>query len=98
MLIWLRLILIALNISLLLLAIQVIWEWIRHDEQTCQRSRQEFRDKFPPISDKEFLARCRPGTNPIIALKVREIVADQLGVDYARVYPESRLVEDLGMD
>lgn len=59
---------------------------------------QAFNERFPPISDEEFVARCRPGTNPTIALKVRAIVADQLGVEYARIYPSSRFVQDLGAD
>jgi hypothetical protein len=62
------------------------------------RQRQAFEEQFPPISDEEFVARCRPGTNPQIALKVRAIVADQLGVEYARIYPSSSFVEDLGAD
>lgn len=59
---------------------------------------EAFDNQFPPISDAEFLARCRPGTDPQIALKVRRIVAEQLGVEYARIYPSSRFVEDLGAD
>ena len=51
-----------------------------------------FNDRFPPISDDEFLARCRPGTNPVVALKVRRIVADQMGMDYERIYPSTRFV------
>lgn len=57
-----------------------------------------FEDRFPPLSDAEFVARCRPGTRPEIALKVRRIVADCLGVEYERIYPESRFVDDLGAD
>lgn len=57
-----------------------------------------FDDRFPPISDDEFLARCPPGTNPKVALKVRRIVADQMGVDYERIHPSTRFVEDLGAD
>jgi hypothetical protein len=56
------------------------------------------RRRFPPISDDEFLARCAPGTNPQVALKVRRIVADSLGVEYERIYPSSRFAEDLGAD
>ena len=48
------------------------------------------------LSDDEFLARCHPGTDPVIALKVRRIVADQAGIQYERIYPSSRFVEDLG--
>ena len=62
------------------------------------RSQKDFRDRFPPISDTEFLARCRPGTKPEIALKVRRIVSVSLGVDYERIYPSSSFVEDLGCD
>ena len=54
-----------------------------------------FNERFPPISDEEFLALCRPGTNPVIALKVRKIVADSSGVEYERIYPSTRFVEDL---
>jgi hypothetical protein len=60
------------------------------------RSRAKFREKFPPISDEEFMANCRPGTNPEIALKVRRMISESLAVDYERVYPSSRFVEDLG--
>ena len=31
-------------------------------------------------------------------VRVRRIVSEQLGVDYDRVYPEQRFVEDLGCD
>ncbi|MBO0698248.1 MAG: hypothetical protein J2P46_07635 [Zavarzinella sp.] len=55
-------------------------------------------DDFPPISDAEFLARCKPGTSPEVALKVRRIVAKTLAVEYERVYPSSRFVDDLAAD
>lgn len=67
----------------------VMWE---------RRSQAKFKQKFPPISDAEFVARCGPGTNAEIALKVRRIVSDQLGVQYERIYPESSFVNDLGAD
>jgi hypothetical protein len=57
-----------------------------------------FEKRFPPISDLEFLTLCPPGTNPEIALKVRRIVAEQLGVKYDCIYPSSRFVEDLHAD
>jgi len=53
-------------------------------------------EKWPPISDDEFIRRCPTGVNRERALKVRRIVSQQLGVDYDRVYPEQRFVEDLG--
>ncbi len=63
-----------------------------------RRKQSEFEKRFPPISDEEFVARCAPGTNREIALKVRKIVADQLGVEYERIYPSSSFVNDLGAD
>jgi len=59
-------------------------------------NRIAFERRFPPISDDEFMARCKPGTNREIALTVRRIVSTQLGVDYERIYPESLFVNDLG--
>lgn len=55
-------------------------------------------EKWPPISDDEFIRRCPPGVDRERALKVRRIISEQLGVDYDRVYPEQRFVEDLGCD
>jgi hypothetical protein len=60
-----------------------------------RRKRLAFEERFPPISDAEFVLQCAPGTRPEVALKVRRIVADTVGVDYERVYPSSRLLEDL---
>ena len=57
---------------------------------------KSWRDKWPPISDDEFIRRCSPGVDRERALKVRRIVSRQLGIDYDRVYPEQRFVEDLG--
>ena len=57
-----------------------------------------FNERFPPISDDEFMARCPAGTNRFVALKVRRIIADQLGIEYERIYPESSFVNDLGAD
>jgi len=63
----------------------------------CERSRlTKFNERFPPISDDEFMARCPAGTNRDVALKVRRIVSDQLGFEYGRIYPSSRFVDDLG--
>jgi hypothetical protein len=62
------------------------------------RHNRKFREKFPPISDAEFLAQCSPGTNPAVALKVRRIISDNLGVEYERIYPSSSFIEDLGAD
>jgi hypothetical protein len=64
----------------------------------AKRDRDAFADRFPPISDEEFISRCGPGTNRQVALKVRRIIAEQLGVDYERIYPSSRFVNDLGAE
>ena len=66
------------------------WRALRH--------RQNFNERFPPITDEEFLARCPPGTRRHVALGVRRIVAEKLGVEYARIYPESSFINDLGAD
>ncbi|QEG22011.1 acyl carrier protein [Mariniblastus fucicola] len=59
---------------------------------------RRWQDKWSPISDDEFMLRCSAGTNRDIALRVRRIVSEQLGVDYYRVYPEQSFVDDLGCD
>jgi len=62
------------------------------------RGRAAFKEHFPPISDAEFLARCSPGTSPDVAIKVRRIVAHFLAVEYERIHPSMRFVEDIGAD
>jgi len=62
------------------------------------RNAREFKLKFPPISDEEFVALCSPGTDPKTALKVRRIVAEQLGVEYERIHPSCHFIDDLGAD
>jgi hypothetical protein len=73
-----------------ILAICFIWK--------ARLQRAEFESQFPPISDAEFVARCTPGTDPRVALKVRKIIAEHLAVEYERIYPSARFVEDLGAD
>lgn len=66
-----------------------------------RRSKQErraFNQKWPPLGDREFVARCDAGVDRAVALKVRAIVADRLGVNYQQVYPEQSLVDDLGAE
>lgn len=60
--------------------------------------RAAFNERFPPISDEEFLSRCTSGTRPEVALKVRRIIADNLGVEYERIYPSTSFIDDLGAD
>lgn len=64
----------------------------------CSFRSVQWLDKWPPIDDDEFMDRCKPGTNREIALKVRRIVSEQLGIEYDRVYPEQNFVDDLGCD
>ena len=64
----------------------------------ARRSRVAFAERYPPISDVEFLARCRPGVDPAVALKVRRIVAKHFGIAYERVHPSMTFIEDLGAD
>jgi hypothetical protein len=63
-----------------------------------QRDRESFNACWPPISEDEFMDACPPGTDRFVALKVRRIVSEQLGFDYARLHPAMRFVEDLGLD
>lgn len=69
--------------------------WVRWMDRNRQH---QFQLQFPPIDEDEFLRRCGPGVNAAIALRVRRIISEQLNVEYERVYPEHRLVEDLGCD
>jgi hypothetical protein len=59
---------------------------------------KEFESRFPPISDDEFVARCTPGTSRRVALTVRRIVAEHLAVEYERIHPSMRWIEDIGAD
>ncbi|MEM8733132.1 MAG: hypothetical protein AAGG44_02860 [Planctomycetota bacterium] len=64
-----------------------------------RRKQQEiFRERWPPISDDEFVARCTPGTRRETALRVRKIVSEQLGIPYESVYPEQHFADDLDCD
>lgn len=57
-----------------------------------------FDNRFPPISDDEFVARCGPGTDRDVALKVRRIVSDQLSLPYDQIHPSASFVDDLYAD
>ena len=46
------------------------------------------------ISDEEFLAAI-PNADPGIALRVREIVSEQLDIPLNSLHPDDRFVEDL---
>jgi hypothetical protein len=63
-----------------------------------RREQAAVAEQFPPISDDEFLARCTPGTSREVALKVRRIVAHHFGIEYERVHPSTRFIDDIGAD
>lgn len=54
-----------------------------------------FDRRWPPISDEDYLRRCPSGTDRVVALKVRQIVSQQLGIPYDQIYPEQKLIDDL---
>lgn len=62
-----------------------------------KKDSESFDRRFPPISDAEFMARCTNGTDPAVALRVRRFIADRSGVEYERIHPSTRFVEDLGV-
>lgn len=80
--------------ALLLLPLVVLLTFLAD----AKRDRRDFGRQFPPISDAEFLARCTPGTSADVALKVRRIVSEMLAVEYERIYPSTRFIDDLGAD
>jgi hypothetical protein len=57
-----------------------------------------FNKRFPALSDQEFIAKLDPGISPKIALKVRKVLSDALGVDYERIHPQASLIKDLGAE
>lgn len=63
-----------------------------------KRTTARFNERFPPIDDDEFVRRCGPGVRRDVALRVRRCFSNALGIEYDRIYPEHRLVEDLGCD
>jgi hypothetical protein len=78
--------------------VTAIVAWLIAEILLGRRRKLAFEKEFTPISDAEFMALCPPGTNPAIALKVRRIVSDSLGVEYERIYPSSSFANDLGAD
>lgn len=82
---------IEIGIISIILSFLIAYLWLASKHVPCQK-------KWPPISEEEFLRRCSPGVNPQRALKVRRIISQQLGIDYDRIYPEQRFVEDLHCD
>ena len=59
---------------------------------------RRWKERWPALSDDDFVAKCRPGVNPETALKVRRMIAEQLAVPYEHIHPDQRIVEDLHCD
>ena len=59
------------------------------------RRRRAFDERWPPISDDEFVARCSPGADRAVALEVRRMIAEQFSVPYEQVHPGQEFVGDL---
>jgi hypothetical protein len=60
------------------------------------RKVEAFEVQFPALTDAEFVARCAPGIDPDVALRVRRVLAECLNIECERIHPSARLVEDLG--
>ncbi len=52
-----------------------------------------FEEKRPPIDDEEYLRRCPSDLDPDTALKVRNIIADVLGIDAEEIHPDHSLMD-----
>lgn len=90
-----------LGASILVPLLIVVARCCQHEWALQQRRREsmEAYDRtHPPITDEEFLRLCGPGVSPELALKFRDIVAEISCVEKDRIYPDARLIEDLGLD
>ncbi len=67
---------------------------IREGWESYKRGKQ-YSEAHPPISDEEFLRLCGPDVDPMIALKVRAIISEQLCLKKEDIYPDTTW-EDLG--
>jgi hypothetical protein len=94
------LILIVLGFSLVAFSFIVLGSlWILLSEiSNREHGLFDSNSRWPPIDDDEFIRRCDPGVNRDIALRVRRIVSQQLGVPYDRIHPDQNFVNDLGCD
>ena len=61
----------------------------------CLVDRFRYRSPYSreSISDDEFMARLPAGTSRDVALRVREIVSDQSGIDPKLIHPDSTFIE-----
>ncbi|MCA9076299.1 MAG: hypothetical protein KDA93_14815 [Planctomycetaceae bacterium] len=79
--------------SLLDLVVWVVRKVYTAHLRAVQWAIAEFNAALPPMSDEEFLRQCSSGVSPEIALRVRAIVSESLGIDYERVYPHTNVVD-----
>ena len=54
-----------------------------------------FCERYHRIDDEEFIRRCGPGVSRHVAITVRRIISERLGIEYERVHPEQSLLRDL---
>jgi hypothetical protein len=57
--------------------------WVVLAKRNAKKEEESFKNRFPPISDAEFIARCTNGVDSMVALTVRRFVADHLTVEYS---------------
>ncbi len=65
----------------------LVW-WLRRSQANLFDRFDAFEQKYPPLTDEEFLQRCAPGTDPEVAFTVRRIIAEQLCIPVERIYPD----------
>ena len=71
------------------LLLMVFWAFV----PLCGSFEDRYSRLHPPISDDEFMNRLPTGTSRDIAMRVRTIVAEQLGIERDRIYPDSTFIE-----
>lgn len=81
--------------STILIAGGLIAWALRMDRRSRSRHWDAYCETHPPISDEEFLHLCDTGVNRDVALQVRAIICDGTGIDYERIYPDTRLTQDI---
>lgn len=71
-----------------------LYEWLaRLFSWPSWKKLRAFQEKWPPINDAEFLQRCPSDLDPEIALKVRNTLADVMGIDPEEIHPEHSLLD-----
>lgn len=81
----------------LLVAVGVLLTCCLVSRFSHQEPKEPRRDMSRTVSDEEFLAACSV-KDPDVALRVRKVLADCLGLDEHEIHPEDRIVQDLGAE